>query len=200
MALKTVGETGFARRTKEAFLGAEFEIIYHSRNGKSTSEKIAAERWNRDKAVCSKVTELGNISLGRALTPAKSSSFCSDTQHCVILGFKRLICLSRSKPEISIKSPPSCPISGSRRSFCETGKCLPLKGEGLRLLHTSCPGAVSLGGCPNFVVYYWQSPALLYGIICHITVYKMFPQGTFLCNVYIQYDVSEEKTLCEAHV
>lgn len=199
MALKTVGETGFARRTKEAFLGAEFEIIYHSRNGKSTSEKIAAERWNRDKAVCSKVTELGNISLGRALTPAKSSSFCSDTQHCVILGFKRLICLSRSKPEISIKSP-SCPISGSRRSFCETGKCLPLKGEGLRLLHTSCPGAVSLGGCPNFVVYYWQSPALLYGIICHITVYKMFPQGTFLCNVYIQYDVSEEKTLCEAHV
>lgn len=192
MALKTLGETGFAWRTREAFLDAEFEITL-SRNGKSTSEKIATEGWNRDKAVCSKTPELGSISLGRALTPAKSSLYCSDTQHCVILGFKRLICLSRSKPEISIKSPPSCPISVSWRSFCETGKCLPLKGGGLRLLHTSRPGAVSLGGCPNFVVYYWQSPALLYGIICHITVYKMFPQGTFLYNVYIQYDVSVRK-------
>lgn len=112
MALKTAGETGFAWGTREAFLGAEFEIT-HSRNGKSTSEKIATEGWNRDKAVCSKVTELGNTSLGRALTPAKSSLYCGDTQLCVILGFKRLIWLSRRKPEISIKSPPSCPISGS---------------------------------------------------------------------------------------
>lgn len=31
MPLKTVGETGFAWRTREAFLGDEFEII-HSRN------------------------------------------------------------------------------------------------------------------------------------------------------------------------
>lgn len=28
MALKTVGETGFAWRTREAFLGAAFEITY----------------------------------------------------------------------------------------------------------------------------------------------------------------------------
>lgn len=112
VAFKTAGETGFAWRTREAFLGGGFEIT-HSRNGKSTSEKPAAERWNRDKAVCSKVTKLGNTSLGRALTPAKSSLYCSDTQHCVILGFKRLICLSRSKPEISVKSPPSRPTSAS---------------------------------------------------------------------------------------
>lgn len=49
MALKTLGETGFAWRTREAFLDAEFEIT-HSRNGKPTSEKIATEGWNRDKA------------------------------------------------------------------------------------------------------------------------------------------------------
>lgn len=53
MALKTLGETGFAWRTREAFLDAEFEITL-SRNGKSTSEKIATEGWNRDKAVAAK--------------------------------------------------------------------------------------------------------------------------------------------------
>lgn len=46
------GETGFAWRTRGAFLGAEFEIT-HSRNGNSTSEEVAIQGWNRVKAVAS---------------------------------------------------------------------------------------------------------------------------------------------------
>lgn len=69
VGLKPFCETGFARRTRGAFLGAECEIT-HSGNGKSTSEEVATEGWNWVKAVPSKVTELANISPGRALTPA----------------------------------------------------------------------------------------------------------------------------------
>lgn len=75
--------------------------------------------------------------------------------------------------------------SGKRR--------LPLKGKGLRFLHTSQPGAVSLGVCPNFVVFYWQSHTLLCSIIFHITAHKMFPQDTVLCEVPIKWYVSVRK-------
>lgn len=47
-----VGETGFAWRTREAFLGAEFEMT-RSRNGNSALEEVATERWNRVKTVAS---------------------------------------------------------------------------------------------------------------------------------------------------
>lgn len=61
----------------------------------------------------------------------------------------------------------------------------PTGGDG-RLLRTLQPRAVSLGGCPNFVVFYWQRNTLFCRIIFHIIFYKVFPRGAVLHNVYIR--------------